>query len=518
MDTSFRESAIYKRRWLTLAAITVSVIVVVLDATIVNVALPTLQRELGSTGSQLQWIVNAYILAFGALMLPAGLLGDRLGRARVLQAGILLFAVGSAAAVFAKTSEALIAFRAFMGMGAAMILPSTLAIITNVFPREERGRAIGIWAGLNGLGLALGPIIGGILIQHYSWSSIFLVNLPVGVVALLAGWFFIPDSRDPNPQRLDLLGSALSILAVGGLVYGLTQGTRDGWSSLPVAGTLAGALVFGTMFVLWERHTKHPMIDPAFFQSRRFSIGVAAVCLVALSQVGISFGLTQYMQFVRGYTPLQAGIRYIPFALGILIGAGSSDRAVKKLGTTAVMAMGFAGLAAFVILSSFWTVDTEYWRLGLIFFGIAFSLGYIAGPAADAVMGALPESKAGAGSAVNSVSRTIAGSIGVATLGSILNGVYASSFQAGAVSIPGLTTQISSVASDSVGTAMTIAGRLPEPIAEAIRRNAGYSFIDAWQVMTYVSCAIAIVALVVVLVLMPPRHEPARGTIAEEGE
>jgi EmrB/QacA subfamily drug resistance transporter len=441
-------STVYQRRWWTLVAIAISVIIVVLDSSIVNIALPTLQRELGATISDLQWIISAYIMVFAGLMLTAGSLGDRLGRARMLQAGIIVFALASMAAAFSDSGTELIIWRAVMGVGGAMILPSTLAIITNVFPREERGRAIGVWAGLNGIGIALGPIIGGLIIENLTWRWMFFVNLPVAVVALVLGWFLIPNSRDQNPKRIDAPGTLLSMAALSTLIFGLIKSNDWGWTDARVIGSLGGGIVLVAAFILWERHTAHPMLEVHLFRNRRFSAGVMAVCLMSLGLVGITFALTLYMQFVKGFSPLQTGVRVVPLALGMFIGATTADRLVRAVGTTKVMLVGFLGIAAVGAIASFWEVNTVYWQLGVVFACLGFSLGYVAAPASDAVMGALPEARAGVGSAMNTVSRMFSGSLGVAVLGSILSSIYSSSFNRAISGIPGVPHEIIGPASD----------------------------------------------------------------------
>lgn len=507
MNADIRQTKEYRRRWLTLIAVAVSVLIVILDSTIVNIALPTLQRELGAIMSQLQWISNAYILSFGALMLTMGALGDKIGRARMLQIGIILFAGGSLAASFAHSGGQLIAWRAVMGIGGAMILPATLAIITNVFPREERGRAIGIWAGLNSIGVALGPIIGGLIVDNIGWKWIFLVNLPVAAVALIAGWFLIPESRNPESRPLDIIGTVLSALGLGSLVFGLIQGDRWGWTDAGIIAALVGSVVLLGCFVFWESRTRHPMLDVSFFRSVRFSAGVGAVSIMALAMMGISFGLTLYMQFVKEYTALQTGVRMIPFALGMFIGAGMADRVVDKLGTTMVMFGGFIGTAAIGVLVSFWQVDTAFWVIGLVLFGIGFFLGNIAAPATDAVMGALPEERAGIGSAMNTASRIIAGSLGIAVLGTALSSIYTSSFEKAASAFSGLTPEVMKSASDSVGAAVTIANKLPAGTGDALALAAKNSFMDGWQVMAYVTCVLCIIGAFVMLKFMPSRHQ-----------
>jgi EmrB/QacA subfamily drug resistance transporter len=501
------QSQTYKRRWWTLLVIAISVIIVVLDSSIMNIALPTLQRELNTTMSDLQWIISAYIMVFAGLMLTTGALGDRLGRARLLQAGLVIFAGASLGASFSDSATTLIIWRAAMGIGGAMILPTTLAIITNVFPKEERGKAIGVWAGLNGIGVALGPIIGGLIIENLSWHWIFYVNLPIATVALVLGWFLVPNSRDRNPKPLDIPGALLSIAALSTLVFGLIKSNDWGWGSPSVIGSLCSAAVLITLFILWERHTIHPMLEVSLFRSRRFSAGVLAICLMALALFGLSFANTLYMQFVKDYTPLQTGIRFVPMALGMLIGAGSSDKFVQRIGTTKVMIIGFMGTCALSVFCSFWVVDTPYWQIGLIYGGLGFFLGYITAPAATAVMGALPEAKAGIGSAMNSVSRMVAGSIAVAIIGTILSNVYSSSFNKAISGIPGLPAEVIGPASDSVGAAVTIAEKLPSVVGQALSTIARDSFMDGWRVMAYITIGMCIVGALYVLRFMPPRHE-----------
>ena len=511
MKTSAIQEQQYRLRWWTLVFIAVSVVLIVTDASSVNIALPTLQRELNATVSELQWIISVYIMVFGALMLIAGTLSDRLGRARMLRAGIILFSGASLAAAFASSGGQLILWRSIQGVGAAMILPATLAIITNIFPREERGKAIGVWAGINGFGIALGPIIAGLLIERFGWPWVFLYNLPIAAVALAGGWFLIPDSRDPHPRRLDLPGTILSITALSALVFGLIRGGNLGWTDPAVIGSLVGSIVLIVMLVLWEHHTTHPMLDIGFFRSPRFSVGVGAVSITGLSMVGITFALTLYLQFVQGYTPLETGIRFVPLALGLFVGGGSSDRLVTRLGTTRVIALGFLITTILGALAAFWQVETAYWQLGLFFFGIGFSLGYIAAPATDAVMGALPEAQAGVGSAVNTVMRLVAGAIGVATLGSALSTIYSASFEKAAATITGLPAEITKAASDSVGAAVTIAEKLPAGVGDTLAQVAKESFMDGWQVMAFVVCGIGVLGVIFTLKFMPPRHEPLPG-------
>jgi len=501
-------SPLYQRRWWILLVVSVSIIIVVLDSTIVNIALPTLQRELNTTISELQWIISSYIMVFAALMLTMGAIGDRIGRAKMLQIGIIVFACASLGAAFANSGLQLIIWRAIMGIGGAMILPATLAIITNVFPREERGKAIGVWAGLNGIGIALGPIIGGLIIDRLDWHWVFIINLPIAAIALIAGLFLIPDSRDPNQKRLDIVGTVLSATALASLVFGLIQGGNWGWTDHTVVATLVSGVVLIACFILWERYTPNPMLEVSFFRSPRFSAGVGAVSMMSLALIGLTFSLTLYMQFVIGYTALETGIRFVPLALGVFIGAGSADKIVSRIGTTYVITIGFIGTATIGAIASFWQLDTAYWQLGAIFFGLGFFLGYIAAPATDAVMGALPEARAGIGSAMNTVSRLVAGSIGVAVLGALLSTIYSSNIQKALAGVEGLSEEFIEIASDSIGAALAAAEGLPEPLAYEVALAARESFMDGWQVLAFFTCSMSIIAASVVFRFMPARHRP----------
>jgi len=457
-------------------------------------------------------------LAFAALLLTMGSLADRLGRARVLQAGLLLFGAASLGAVFCQTAAQLIAARVFMGIGASLIMPATLAIIVNVFPREERGKAIGVWVAVPGVGIALGPITGGLLIEYFNWGAIFFINIPIVVVALTAGWFLVPNSRDPHPRRLDILGTILSAAALSLLVFGLIKGSDWGWGSQAVVGSLAGAVVVGILFVTWERHTANPMLDMWLFRNPRFSTGAGSITLLMLGQMGLVFGLTQYMQFVHGYSALQTGLRFLPLAFGMAMGSNMSHRLVGRLGTTRVTFFAFCGFAAMNAGASFWQVDTSFLVLGLMFFVMGFCMGNIVAPSVDAVLGAVPEVRAGVGSATNSVSVQVGGAIGVASLGSVLSSAYTSKVDPLLAAMPGLPPDVANVARDSVGAAMIVSDTLPEGAGEALAMAAGESFMDAWQVMALVACGIGVLAAGLIIKFMPPRHLPQEETYESAAE
>ena len=365
------------------------------------------------------------------------------------------------------------------------------------------------WGAMNGAGVALGQILGGVLIEYFSWSAIFFINVPIVVVALAVGLFLVPNSRDPNPRRPDIPGTVLSVGTLSILVFGLIKGGDWGWSDPVVLASLAGALLLGALFVVWERRTSTPLLDIWLFRNRRFSVGTSSVALIAFAQFGIIFGLTLYMQFVQGYSALETGIRFLPVAAGIALGSGTSHRRIARFGTHRVVALGFLGVSVLAGLAAFWQVDTAFWHLGLMFFVWSFCMGNIIAPSVDAVLGAVPGERAGVGSAVNGVSVQVGGAIGVATLGSVLSTVYASKIEPVVSALTQLPEEAARMARDSVGTAMIVADKLPGQIGDTLAAAAGRSFMDGWQVLALVVCGLGIVGSLWALKFMPPRHRVA---------
>jgi EmrB/QacA subfamily drug resistance transporter len=412
----------YARRWKTLGVLALSLVIIGLDTTILNVALPTLQDEFDASASKLQWMVDSYLLVFAGLLLVFGTLGDRFGRKRALQAGVTIFGLASLAAVLVDSADGVIAVRAVMGVGAALIMPATLSIIANVFTDEERGKAIAVWAALAAVGIGLGPLAGGLLLEWFDWWSIFLVNVPFAAGALLLGIRYVPESRDPRPGSFDLLGAALSTAGFSILVYAIIEAPEQGWLSGLALGSLVTSLVLLSAFVWWERRTAEPMLNLGFFRSRRFSVGTAAVSLAFFALFGAIFALTQYLQFVHGYSAVEAGAIMSPMALGLVLGAGSSTRAVHRLGTARVVAAGLSGLAFVLAVTMLWEPETGPVTLAAWFFGVTLVMGWVMAPATEAVVGAVPAAKSGVASATNTVARMISGALGVAVIGSPRSG------------------------------------------------------------------------------------------------
>jgi EmrB/QacA subfamily drug resistance transporter len=495
------EEAAYARRWWVLLVLCLSLVIITLDNTILNVALPTLQRELHASNSQLQWMVDSYTLVFAGLLLSAGSLGDRFGRKGALQLGLAVFALGSLASALATTPEMLIITRAFMGIGGAFIMPGTLSILTNTFPDEERGRAIGVWAGVSALGIALGPLLGGFLIEHFSWHAIFTVNIPIAVIAIVAGIFIVPKSKDPSAPRLDPIGAGLSIIGLFSLVYSLIEAPTEGWGDIKILAGFGIAAVVLTAFAWWELHTDEPMLDVNFFKNPRFTAASSSIALVFFAMFGFTFLLTQYFQFVLGYSAQAAGVRLLPLALTLMIVAPLSARVVEKVGTKVVVATGLGLVSVSLALCAGLQVGSSYgqvlWRMMLLGLG----MGCVMAPATESVMGSLPLAKAGVGSAVNDTTRQVGGALGVAIVGSVLSSIYGSKI-VDALAGHGVPAEAVAGAKGSLGGALQLAQQAHQP---ALAELAKSSFVDGMHVAAFVAAGAAAIGVVVSVLFLPAR-------------
>jgi EmrB/QacA subfamily drug resistance transporter len=492
-----------RRQWWALGVLSLAVVVIGMDNFILNLALPTLVRELAATASELQWMVDAYVVVFAGLLLSMGAMGDRFGRKRVLNLGLLVFVAASAASAWAGSAEVLIGARAALGVGAAMIFPATLSIITAMFPPTQRGRAIGAWAAMAGLGVVLGPVVGGWLLDRFWWGSVFLINVPVVAVVLLAGWLLVPESKDPAATRLDPAGAVLSTAGVAALVYGLIEAPDNGWTDPLTLGAFALAALLLAAFVAWQRRTSHPMLQLALFRNPRFS---AASTLAFFAVFGALFVLTQHLQFVLGYTPLQAGLRVMPVAT-LVVGAPLGARLAERLGTKAAVAAGFTVAAVGLWLLSAVEVGKGYapvaWTLGVLGFGMGLAMA----PATDSIMGAVPTARAGVGSAMNTTTRQVGGALGVAVLGSVLTSAYRDQLTP---ALAGLPDQAATLARDSVGAALGVAARLG-PTGGELAPAARAAFVDAMGTAALAGAAVALLGAAVALAFLParPAQEPA---------
>ncbi len=502
------------RRWLALAVLCLSLVLIVLDNTVLNVALPTLVRELGASTTELQWMVDAYVIVFAGLLLTAGALGDRFGRRRSLQAGLVVFAVASGLAAASGTAGQLIGARAVMGLGAAFVMPATLSIIITVFTDPvERARAIAVWAGMAGMGVALGPVVGGWLLEHYWWGSVFLLNLPIVALALVAGRLLLPESSDPSHTRLDGAGAALSIAAIAVLLWGIIEAPVKGWADpMTIAAFVAAAALFGA-FIWWERRVAHPMLDVAFFADPRFSAASAAIALVFFALFGSFFLFTQLLQFVLGYSALEAGIRLLPVSVVMGVVSPVSARLVEQVGTKVVVTVGLVVAAVGLALASAIDAGSGYGPLLASMVVLALGMSLTMAPATESIMGSLPPAKAGVGSAVNDTTRELGGALGVAVLGSLLASGYASSMVTSLRGLP-LPTEAVTAAGESLGAALALAATVGGAAGDSIAQVARVAFVDAMGTAVLVAAGVALVGAVVAAAFLPGR---ARSAAIDDG-
>ena len=505
MYTQQKTEQVYKNRWWAFIILSFSLLVISLDNTVLNVALPTLARDLSATASQQQWIVDAYVLIFASLLLTMGSLSDRFGRKKAFLLGLILFGIGSLASALSGTATLLIAARAFMGIGGALIMPSTLSITTNMFNSKERGRAIGAWAGVGALGLVVGPLAGGWLLEHFSWGAVFLINVPVVLVAIIGGIVLVPESRDPDASRLDPVGALLSIGGLTTLVYAIIEVPANGWGNSTVISCFIVALVLLTSLIIWELRTPHPMLDMRLFKNPRFSAASMALTLASFSMFSALFFLTQYLQEILGYSALDAGLRTIPLALALFVSAPLSIRLTEHIGTKITVFTGLLITSGGLALWSTAHNDSSYSLIAGVLVMLGFGLGMALAPATNSVMGALPLGKAGVGSAVNDTTRQVGGSLGVAVLGSVLAGSYHNTIDTTA-SLHLLPAALKAIVRDSISAAMVVAAKVPAPLSQTIRVAATTAFINAMDQTLLIGAGITLCGALIALLFLPA-HE-----------
>ncbi len=505
-------STTIQRRPLILVSLLLAAFVINLDITIVNVSLPTLVRELHASNSQLQWVVDAYSLVFAALLLAAGSLSDRLGRKGFLLAGLTVFGLASVAGGLTSTPGQLIVARCVMGLGAAMIFPTTLSLISNVYTeRAERAKAIGLWGATIGAAVALGPIVGGWLLEQFSWNSIFFAMAPVAAVgAALVAWS-VPTSRDPDATKTDIPGLVLSSAAVALLTYTLIEAPGQGWGS---ARTLAGfglaAAVFGA-FIAQEQRTSEPMVDLSLFRNPRFSAASGSVTVAFFSIAGFSFLITQYFQFFKGYRPLSTGVHLLPVAISVATASIVGTKLAVRVGTKQVVTVGLFCLAGFFAWVSTARTGTSYLEIaGQMVLG-GSGVGLVSAPATEAIMGVVPTAKAGVGSAVNDATRLLGSTLGVGIIGSVYASLYASRLTAALPS--GLSAHLARSAHDSAGAGLAVVGRLASTghasVAGNLHHAVSHAFFAGFSAGCLVAAGVSAAAAIVALLLLPAH--PAGG-------
>ncbi|MGZ4708202.1 MAG: DHA2 family efflux MFS transporter permease subunit [Acidimicrobiales bacterium] len=504
------EDTLHERRWWALAVLCLSLMVIGLDNTILNVALPSLIKDLGASTSQLQWIIDGYVLVFAGLLLTSGSLGDRFGRRGALTIGLSIFGIGSLVCSMASSATALIFTRAFMGIGAALIMPATLSLLINVFTEpKERGRAIGIWAAVVGAGSALGPLVGGFLLQHFWWGSVFLINVPVVIFAIVLGRFLLPTSKDPSAPRLDPVGAVLSVIGLVALLWGIIEAPSKGWTDPSVAGGFIVGFIVLSLFITWELHTDHPMLDIRFFKNPRFTVANAAMTLIFFAMFGSMFLVTQYLQNVLGYSALQAGIRMLPMAGLMVIVGPRAPRLVERIGTKLVVTLGLVlstvGLLGLAMISS----SSGYPQVLVAMTIMSIGIGLTMGPATESIMGSLPKEKAGIGWAMNDTTREVGGALGGAIIGSVLAASYRPAMDAATANMD-LPPQVAAAARDSVGGAVDAATSMGGQAGQALADAAHTAFLHAFSGSLFLAAGVVALAAILAFVYLPAHAGDAR--------
>jgi EmrB/QacA subfamily drug resistance transporter len=507
-----RYNAPMRGKPLILVSLLLAAFAINLDTTIVNVALPTLVRELHASNSQLQWVVDAYNLVFAALLLAAGSLSDRVGRKGMLLSGLAVFGLASLAGGFTTSPGQLIVARCVMGLGAAMVFPATLSLISNVFvERAERARAIGMWGATAGMAIALGPIVGGWLLEQFSWTSIFFAMAPVAALGAGLVALSVPTSRDPSAPKTDKPGFALSTAAMALLIYTIIEAPVHGWNSARSLGGFALVAVLGAAFIAWERRTSEPMLDISLFRIPRFTAASGSVTVAFFSLFGFIFLMTQYFQFLKGYGPLSAGVHLLPVATSVGVASVLGTKLAVRFGTKLVVAGGLLAVAVFYAWVSGVSASTGYGTIAaqMVLYGVG--MGFTSAPATEAIMGVVPKHKAGVGSAVNDATRLLGGTLGVAVIGSVYASLYVSRLTA---SLPEhLPRSLAGAAHESVGAALGVAGQLTQAgqaaLAGQVHRAATGAFIDGLSTGCLVAGGVAIAGAIMAAALLPAHPVPS---------
>ena len=496
-------SKTHENRWIILGIMSLSLVIVMLNNVTLNVALPEMSKDLQANNSDLQWIVDSYALIFGGMLLVMGALGDRFGRKRALQLGLVLLGLASAAAAFyADSSNDVIMARATMGFGAALVMPATLSIVIVVFPREERGKAIGIWTMMAGIGAPIGLLVGGWAVENYDWQMVFLINIPIILLALSLGLIFVPNSKDSKKTPLDPVGAVLSIAALGTILYAIIEAPSLGWTSSEMILISGLGIILTYMFVKWERMAEYPMLPIGFFKFNGFSLGLIAIMLASFVMFSFMFTQMLHFQLVRVHTALEAAVRFLPLPLGLMPAAANSDRLSAKFGSNNVISMGLVLMTAAMAIFTTVEIDSEYIRLACIFLLLGFGMGLTLAPATTVVMDSIPSDKAGVGSATNDASREVGGALGIAIGGSVLNEYYQRNME-----VP-VGLDLGNIPLESFPAAMQIGAELIEGgniLGLTLIENAQYAFMEGMIASATVMGVMAIAAAILVKLYMPSK-------------
>jgi EmrB/QacA subfamily drug resistance transporter len=508
-ETTFEKQR--KRRGAVLRVMCLALMMVVAAVASLNVALPGIARDTGASQTQLQWIVDAYALAFAALLLPAGAIGDRFGRKPILALGLTLFGMASLAAIFAHTPDELIALRVVMGVGAAFVMPVTLSVITTIFPPEERGKAVGTWVGVAAGGGVIGLLVSGLLLEWLSWPAIFGLNVVLATVALAGTLAIVPQTRESRPPRLDPVGTLLSVLALAALVFGIIEGGERGWSDGPVVGALVAGAAALALFVLWELRRREPMLDPRNFLRRGFGAGSLSVSVQFFAAFGFFFLALTYLQLVLGFSPLKASAALLPMALVVIPLSRVAPALAGRVGVRIAGSTGLALMATgFVVLSRL-EAGSSYWAFlaGLVPFGAGMALA--GAPATTAIVASLPREKQGVASAVNDVSRELGGALGIAVLGSVMNSAYRSSIASATATLP---PEVAGRATSSLAAAQQV-GRQLGAQGQQLALQAQSAFVDGLDRSLLVGALTLLLGAAFVALRAPGRAESRANAVAE---
>ena len=495
------------RPWVVVAFLSLAVLITAIDDGVLNLALPAISNEFQASTGELQWAINAYLLSFATLLLTMGALGDRFGRKRMLSVGLTLFALSSLAAALSTSMGMLIACRALMGVGAAIVLPQTLSIIRATFTDpKERVQAIGIWAGIYGLGYGIGPVVGGALLEYFEWYSVFLINIPLVIIAL-QGQFFIRESRDRDAPRLDPPGVILSITGLFSLVYGIIKAGEKGWTEESAIISLTTGAIILAVFVWWEIRSDHPILPMRFFRNMSFTGADMAMVIGSFSTGALLFFISQYFQSVQGYSPLEAALRILPTAVLLMVTSLIASQISRAIGFKLPISLGiFLGGLGLLYLS-FLTVNTSYIVTvgGLVLIAIGFGLAW--GPATDSVMGSVPESKAGVASAVDNALQVLGTALGIAVLGAIMNAIYLERIDNLNV-VASLPDWAHETIRSSIQAAHIVAGQFPQDISQQIVSGSREAFVSGMREAMFIGAIVIAVASVVVFRILPTRIRP----------
>jgi EmrB/QacA subfamily drug resistance transporter len=505
------------RRWLALGVMCFTVLLISLDATVLNVALPTLVVNLHPSASGVQWIADCYVLTEAVLLLLCGALGDRFGRRRTFLVGVLIFGAGSAGCALVHSTGPLIGARATTGLGAALLMPATLSLIAATFPPAERPRAIGIWAGMSGIGTAAGPLLGGWLLQNFWWGSVFIINVPIAILAFFGGILFLSESRADKKPPIDPVGVALSAIGLAAITYGLIEAPELGWLSPTVLGTLVAGTVLVVGFVWWDERQAHPLVDFTLFKNPTFSTGLTAITAAFFALFGIGYLLSQYIQFVQRATVLQVGLRFLPMAAGTLVGANTATRLSVRFGKRAVIVTGMLGIACGLGIYSVLPVTTNPIPLGIAFTLVGTGLGLTIAPSSNAIISSLPPDQVGVGSGLRSTVQLLAGSFGVAILGNLATSRYRSGIAAAWHGpLRQVPASVRPAISNQIGGAVIVSRTLPAGLAGRVTAASDRAFVSGVRLGARVDLVMMAVAIVAVARYIPGGRGSELGGHARE--